>query len=346
MKRRCAQTRARLTPPAPRRPFTAECLVQHLHDRQAVRHEVAVDLDRRQEAVGHLVEEPARLVAVAPHVDLVDPVRYPLLLQQQPHLLAVRTPRGSVAEQRHAHLALGLGSEESQAGVGVRRAEPLCLQRPLLSQHFSSRGRSDRGLQLRPRGGRVGWQRDGCAAGSLPAEEIREAHCSSRAERRRRPKDTRPTDDRGEHWKRKESYVRVEREAAQVVKALETCDGEGSAPSWSDVLDRFVEYSREVNGVCTSDPNMTEHTFEEGRTKTNIRVEGRARTLYLGGRKPAEDSGTHLGLGGAAPETPLSPNLPFIRLSGNSFGNLHVLPISLAGNFPGNLLVLPLFLSK
>ena len=26
----------------------------------------------------------------------------------------------------------------------------------------------------------------------------------------------------------------------------------------------------------------------------NIRVEGRARTLYLGGKKPAEDSGTHL----------------------------------------------------
>ena len=47
--------------------------------------------------------------------------------------------------------------------------------------------------------------------------------------------------------------------------------------------------------MCTSDPNMTEHTFEEGRTKTNIRVEGRARTLYLGGKKPAEDSGTHLG---------------------------------------------------
>ena len=65
-------------------------------------------------------------------------------------------------------------------------------------------------------------------------------------------------------------------EVAHVVKALETCDGEGSAPSWSDVLDRFVEYSREVNGVCTSGPNMTEHTFEEGRTKTNIRVEGRA----------------------------------------------------------------------
>ena len=56
-----------------------------------------------------------------------------------------------------------------------------------------------------------------------------------------------------------------------------------------------VDYSREVNGVCTSDPNMTEHTLEEGRTKTNIRVEGRARTLYLGGKKPAEDSGTHLG---------------------------------------------------
>ena len=57
----------------------------------------------------------------------------------------------------------------------------------------------------------------------------------------------------------------------------------------------IVEYSREVNGVCACGPNMTEHTFEEGRTKTNIRVEGRARTLYLGGKKPAEDSGTHLG---------------------------------------------------
>ena len=84
-------------------------------------------------------------------------------------------------------------------------------------------------------------------------------------------------------------------EVAQAVKALETCDGKGNAPSWSDVLDRFVEYSREVNGVYARRPNMTEHTFEEGRTKTNIRVEGRARTLYLGGRKPAEDSGTHLG---------------------------------------------------
>jgi len=46
-------------------------------------------------------------------------------------------------------------------------------------------------------------------------------------------------------------------EAAQADKALETCDGKGNAPSWSDVLDRFVEYSREVNGVCTRGPNMT-----------------------------------------------------------------------------------------
>ena len=61
------------------------------------------------------------------------------------------------------------------------------------------------------------------------------------------------------------------------------------------MLDRFIEYSREVNGVCTSAPNMTEHTFEEGRTRTDIRVEGKARTLYLGGKKPAQDSGTHLG---------------------------------------------------
>ena len=34
--------------------------------------------------------------------------------------------------------------------------------------------------------------------------------------------------------------------------------------------------------------------------------------------------------------------LPLTRLSGNSFGNLHVLSISLAGNFLGNLLLLPL----
>ena len=84
-------------------------------------------------------------------------------------------------------------------------------------------------------------------------------------------------------------------EAAQADRALETCDGESNAPSWSDVLDRFIEYSREVNGVCTSAPNMTEHTFEEGRTRTDIRVEGKARTLYLGGKKPAQDSGTQLG---------------------------------------------------
>ena len=68
-------------------------------------------------------------------------------------------------------------------------------------------------------------------------------------------------------------------EAAQADRALETCDGKSNDPSWSDVLDRFIEYSREANGVCTSGPNMTEHTFEEGRTKTDIRVEGRARTL-------------------------------------------------------------------
>ena len=47
--------------------------------------------------------------------------------------------------------------------------------------------------------------------------------------------------------------------------------------------------------MCTSAPNMTEHTFEEGRTRTDIRVEGKARTLYLGGKKPAQDSGTQLG---------------------------------------------------
>ena len=43
-------------------------------------------------------------------------------------------------------------------------------------------------------------------------------------------------------------------EAAQADRALETCDGKSNAPSWSDVLDRFIEYSREVNGVCTSGP--------------------------------------------------------------------------------------------
>ncbi|EOD07899.1 hypothetical protein EMIHUDRAFT_217878 [Emiliania huxleyi CCMP1516] len=37
-------------------------------------------------------------------------------------------------------------------------------------------------------------------------------------------------------------------EAAQADRALETCDGKSNDPSWSDVLDRFMEYSREVNG--------------------------------------------------------------------------------------------------
>ena len=39
-------------------------------------------------------------------------------------------------------------------------------------------------------------------------------------------------------------------EAAQAVKALETCAGKGDAPSWSDVLDRFVEDNREVRTGC------------------------------------------------------------------------------------------------
>ena len=53
-------------------------------------------------------------------------------------------------------------------------------------------------------------------------------------------------------------------EEAQADRALETCDGKSNDPSWSDVLDRFIEYSREVNGVCTSAPNMTEHRWHEG----------------------------------------------------------------------------------
>ena len=38
------------------------------------------------------------------------------------------------------------------------------------------------------------------------------------------------------------------------------------------------------------------HVRKKGEaTKTDIRVEGRARTLCLGGKKPGQDSGTHLG---------------------------------------------------
>jgi len=51
--------------------------------------------------------------------------------------------------------------------------------------------------------------------------------------------------ERLEHRRRLGSAWRGPEET-QADRALETCDGKGDAPSWSDVLDRFVEYSREV----------------------------------------------------------------------------------------------------
>ena len=37
-------------------------------------------------------------------------------------------------------------------------------------------------------------------------------------------------------------------EAVQADRALETCVGKGNAPSWSDVLDRFIEYRIQQGG--------------------------------------------------------------------------------------------------
>ena len=65
---------------------------------------LAVDLGDRDAATRLQRPEPRRLVSVAVHVHLLDRVRHALLLEREPHLLAVRAPGRRVAVERHARL--------------------------------------------------------------------------------------------------------------------------------------------------------------------------------------------------------------------------------------------------
>mmetsp|Transcript_86067 Transcript_86067/g.243119 ORF Transcript_86067/g.243119 Transcript_86067/m.243119 type:complete len:268 (+) Transcript_86067:651-1454(+) len=93
-------------------------LVEDLHDDQTLGDHLAIELDYRQEARGDLTEEPLGFIAVAPHGHLLDLEGDLLLLEQQPHLLAVRAPASVVAVERHANVALAL-PEEAELVVGV-----------------------------------------------------------------------------------------------------------------------------------------------------------------------------------------------------------------------------------
>ena len=68
--------------------------------------------------------------------------------------------------------------------------------------------------------------------------------------------------------------------------ALATCDG-ARKDGWEVVLEAFLGYSAAAKEVSMGGPNLTEHTFEEGRVR-NREADWQRRTLYLGGKaKPA-----------------------------------------------------------
>ena len=68
--------------------------------------QAAIQLEGGEHPGGHPLLEPRLLLPVTEHRHLADPVRNPLLLQPQPHLLAVGTPGVVIAVERHPHLTL------------------------------------------------------------------------------------------------------------------------------------------------------------------------------------------------------------------------------------------------
>mmetsp|Transcript_10690 Transcript_10690/g.25135 ORF Transcript_10690/g.25135 Transcript_10690/m.25135 type:complete len:251 (+) Transcript_10690:644-1396(+) len=70
------------------------------HDIKALRHQAAVYLHGREQAIGNFGQERPRLVAVRAHGHLHDTVVNVLLLKHQPHFLAIRAPPGLVTEDR------------------------------------------------------------------------------------------------------------------------------------------------------------------------------------------------------------------------------------------------------
>mmetsp|Transcript_11410 Transcript_11410/g.32377 ORF Transcript_11410/g.32377 Transcript_11410/m.32377 type:complete len:560 (-) Transcript_11410:207-1886(-) len=112
--------------------------LQELHDHQGLCDQLPIHLNGWEQPTGHLLQELLRLVSVAPHVDLVDPVGDLLLFQLQPDLLAVRAPGCSVSVQCHPHLLLLL-AKQAQLAVRVGRALALGPQLLQLLQALPDR---------------------------------------------------------------------------------------------------------------------------------------------------------------------------------------------------------------
>ena len=96
----------------------AEGSLQGLKDAITFRDHAAIQLQGREHARGHQLLEPALLLAVAKHRDLADPVGDPLLLEPQPHLLAVGAPGVVIPIQGDPHLRFG-AAKQPQGGLGI-----------------------------------------------------------------------------------------------------------------------------------------------------------------------------------------------------------------------------------
>ena len=103
-------------------------LLKCLQDQIAFGDQMTVQLKGRQHPGGDDLLEPALLLAVAEHRHLADPVGDPLLLQPQPHLLAVGAPGVVIAVEGDAHLGFR-PTKQAQAGLRIGGAfHPPLLQ--------------------------------------------------------------------------------------------------------------------------------------------------------------------------------------------------------------------------
>ncbi len=106
----------------------AKRLLERLENQVAFRDQVTIKLEGGQHPGGNDLLKPALFLAVADHRDLANPIRDPLLLQPQPHFLAVRAPGMVIAVEGDAHLRLG-PPEQAQPRLGIGGPlHPLMLQ--------------------------------------------------------------------------------------------------------------------------------------------------------------------------------------------------------------------------
>ena len=89
-----------------------------LENAVALGDQATIELQGREHAGGHQPPKPGFLLAVAKHGDLANPVGDPLLLQPQPHLLAIGAPGMVVAKQGDPHALLRL-TKQTQTGLGA-----------------------------------------------------------------------------------------------------------------------------------------------------------------------------------------------------------------------------------